>query len=133
MLELDLINATRDSVNSVSGHLMNFVTGLFALLAAAHFAGAQLSRTSVAILVGIFSVFSLVTGITTVGTIGEAGALANALSRVPDPQLPRPPTELFAPMKWVVGACLVAGYLSGLAFLRECRRRPRAPEMQDAA
>ena len=127
MSELDLMNATRDSINSVSGHFMSFATGLFAMLAAAHFAGAQLSRMSVAILVGVFSVFSLITGVTTVGTIGEAQALVNAISRLPNPEFPSPPSELFGPMRWAVGVTLLAGYISGLVFLRECRKRPRAP------
>ena len=80
---------------------------------------AQLSATSVGIRVGMFSLLSLITGAT---TIGEAHAFVEALARVPDPQLLRPPVEYFGPTRGIVSAVLVAGWAAGLAFLRECRK-----------
>jgi predicted permease len=128
MTELDLLNAIRDWVDSTAGHFMNFVTGLFAFLVASHFTGPQLSRTSIAILLCVFTVFSLITGSAVVAGFNESNALTEALLGLPDRQISSYVARE-SNISWTKGATvavLTSGYVAGIAFLRESRKRSDA-------
>lgn len=89
--------------------------------------GAQLSRTSVGILVGVFTAFSLMTGYFVVAVSGENQGLVEFAARLPERQIPMDPRfATLAPVRsWAV-AVLLAGYVAALAFVRESLRRPGA-------
>lgn len=117
------MNAIRDQADSVAGHFMNFVTGLFALLLASHFAGSQLSRLNHAILLGVFTVFSLITGGSVVAAGSDLSALAEALSAIPGRTLSSAATpSMVLASRWLAASALIAGYVAGVAFLRESRK-----------
>jgi hypothetical protein len=82
---------------------------------------------SVGILLGVFTVFSLITGYAVVAASGETQALAEFVASFPGREIPVDVrVATFGPMRSLVVAVLLAGYLAALAFLRESHKRPGA-------
>ena len=83
--------------------------------------------TAGAILLCVFTAFSLITGSAVVAGFNESNALTEALLGLPDRQVSSYVASVSnAPPKWLAVAVLILGYVAGIAFLRESRKRSDA-------
>ena len=66
MTDFELIHLFNEFFNTMYARLNDFMVGLFAMLAAAYFVAAKLSRTMAWLVAGLYTAFSLATVVPTI-------------------------------------------------------------------
>lgn len=137
MSDFELAYLMNEILNASSSRLIEFMTGLFAMLVASYVAGPRLSRGVARLMIVLFTMFALATIFPAVGStarlraifaeIGEARAIpGSALDWVTMP----PFIINIAP--WFVAVLLTGAYAGAIAFLLQIRKGEGVKEAASA-
>lgn len=131
MTEFELISLFNAFFDDTFSRLADFMTGTFAMLISAFFAGAKLSRNMARLLIFLYSLFSMATAVPTLAAsyrftqaaelLGEMGQEPGSVISQIFPSLPSP--YLVMPVMTLI---LVGAYVGTLAFFLQARKG-RAP------
>ena len=127
MTEFELISLFNTFFDDTFSRLADFMTGTFAMLISAFFAGPKLSRNMARLLIFLYTLFSVATAVPTLaasyrftktaGLLREMAQSPDSLVSVIFPSLPSP----YAVMP-VMTLILVGAYVGTLAFFLQSRK-----------
>jgi hypothetical protein len=127
MTEFELISLFNTFFDDTFSRLADFMTGTFAMLISAFFAGPKLSKYMARLLIFLYTLFSVATAVPTLAAsyrFTQAAGLLREMAQSPDsvvgqifPTLPSP----YAVMP-VMTLILVGAYVGTLAFFLQSRK-----------
>lgn len=123
MTEFELIEAMLGYQEVGVGHLMNFVSILFAYLVCGYLAGGKLTQLQLWIVNGLFASFSLAAAVGTYASLNRSfeliGRLATEFPPQDAPILAEPPPAEGAVVAFLF---IIIAYVAGVVFMRSTRK-----------
>lgn len=134
MNEFEFIYMMNELENTMSTHIMNFISIIFAMLVTAHFIGAKLNKIMAGAVVGLFSLGSALFCWAAITSRHDLLALARAahISLQPDKaQVPSffafdAPDIVITTVSAVLYVILASAYVATLIFFSQARKRGAA-------
>jgi len=128
MSDFELAYLVNETLNAGSSRMIEFMTGLFAMLVGSYVAGPKLSRGVVWLMMVLFTMFAIATILPAVGTAARMAAifqLVNEAQSLPGSELSWVTTPPFNPaiFPWYVAALLSGAYAGAIVFLQQMRNR----------
>ena len=128
MSEFEMAALFLDFYNHALAYFQLFITSLSAVLVVGYLVGSKLTKTMVAVIIGLFTLVTVVCMWHTVGAYSDGTALAQEIAKVqtlPEPKLTwmfrgNPPQNFtyFAP---ILSGIIVIAYLGALVFFFHAR------------